>query len=215
MNFLQPSLPGVFTGNNTSAVNGSLWTIKLEIGFYIIVPIIAYILLKLKNKKRINIFLACLYVSGYVYNFICLYISNRWKIAFYGELAHQLPAFIQFFAVGIFCAINYELVHKNIKYLITPGIIILIVYYTTRNEYLLPLGLGIIIIFIGFNFKQLNSIGQTGDYSYGVYIFHFPIIQILITSGYFEANKNIALLIVIGTVFSVAYLSWHFIEKGI
>lgn len=59
MNFLQPSLPGVFDGH---PVNGSLWTIKLEIGFYITVPIIAYVFNKCKTKKRINIFLAGLYV---------------------------------------------------------------------------------------------------------------------------------------------------------
>jgi peptidoglycan/LPS O-acetylase OafA/YrhL len=89
------------------------------------------------------------------------------------------------------------------------------VYYTIGNEYLLPIGLGIIIMFIGFNFPQINNIGKIGDYSYGVYIFHFPIIQTLISFGYFNLNKNIALLIVIGTVFSVSYLSWHFLEKKI
>ena len=219
MNFLQPSLPGVFTGNNNlqavNAVNGSLWTIKLEIGFYIIVPIIAYILYKLKTKRRINVFLAILYIFGYVYNFICLLIYKKTLNRFIEELAHQLPGFIQYFAVGIFCVINYDIIHKYDKYLIIPGIIILAIYYMIGNEYLLPIGLGIIIMFIGFNFSKINNIGKIGDYSYGIYIFHFPIIQILISFGYFNLNKDIALLVVIGTVFSVSYLSWHFLEKKI
>lgn len=219
MNFLQPSLPGVFTGNNNlqavNAVNGSLWTIKLEIGFYIIVPIIAYILYKLKIKRRINVFLAILYIFGYVYNFICLLIYKKTLNRFIEELAHQLPGFIQYFAVGIFCVINYDIIHKYDKYLIIPGIIILAIYYMIGNEYLLPIGLGIIIMFIGFNFSKINNIGKIGDYSYGIYIFHFPIIQILISFGYFNLNKDIALLVVIGTVFSVSYLSWHFLEKKI
>jgi peptidoglycan/LPS O-acetylase OafA/YrhL len=32
---------------------------------------------------------------------------------------------------------------------------------------------------------------------------------------YFKTNKNIALLLVLGTVFAVAYLSWNFLEKRI
>jgi peptidoglycan/LPS O-acetylase OafA/YrhL len=215
MNFLQPSLPGVFLENGSRAVNRSLWTIKIEIGFYIIVPIIAYILNKLKTKKRMNLFLTFLYLFGCLYNFVCLYISQKMENRFIEELAHQLPGFIQFFAVGIFCAVNYDLVNKYGKYLIIPGVIILVIYYISGNEYLLPIGLGIIIMFIGFNFHKLNNIGKNGDYSYGIYIFHFPIIQILVALGYFEINKNIALLIVIGTVFSVSYISWNFLEKKI
>jgi peptidoglycan/LPS O-acetylase OafA/YrhL len=210
MNFLHASLPGVFSGN---PVNGSLWTIKLEIGFYIIVPIIAYILNKCKTKKRINIFLACLYLFGYVYSFICLYIAEKMENRFIEELSHQLPGFIQYFAVGIFCVINYNLVRKYDKLLIIPGIIILVLYYTIGNEYLLPVGLGIIIMYIGFNFNKLNNIGKNGDYSYGAYIYHFPLIQILIALGYFKLNKYITLLIVMGTVFCMAYISWNFLER--
>jgi peptidoglycan/LPS O-acetylase OafA/YrhL len=213
MNFMQSSLPGVFIENNTQAVNGSLWTIKIEIGFYIIVPLIAYLLNRLKTKRNINLFLGFFYLFGYLYNFACLYISKKFNSRIIEELAHQLPGFIQFFAVGIFCATNHELVKKYNKWLILPSIIILAVYYITGNEYLLPIGLGIIIMFIGFNFKNLNTIGKTGDYSYGVYIFHFPIIQIMVSLGYFKINKYLALLIVIGTVFSVAYISWHFLER--
>ncbi|AEF85764.1 acyltransferase 3 [Treponema primitia ZAS-2] len=209
MNFLYPSLPGVFSGN---PVNGSLWTIKLEIGFYIIVPIIAYILNKCKTKKRINIFLACLYLSGYIYNFICLYMAKKMENRFIEELAHQLPGFIQYFAVGIFCVINYNFVRKYDKFLIIPGIIILVLYYTIGNEYLLPIGLGIIIMYIGFNFNKLNNIGKNEDYSFGVYIYHFPVIQILITLGYFKLNKYITLIIVMGTVFCMAYISWNMLE---
>jgi peptidoglycan/LPS O-acetylase OafA/YrhL len=215
MNFLEPSLPGVFMENNFQVVNGSLWTIKLEIGFYIFVPFIVYIFNRLKTKRNINIFLGSLYLFGYLYNFICLYISGKLESRFIEELAHQLPGFIQFFAVGIFYAVNFDSLKKYDKHLILPGIFIVIIYYITGNEYLLPVGLGVVIMFIGFNFRKLNNIGKLGDYSYGAYIFHHPIIQIMVALGYFRVNKNVALLIVMGIVFSVAYISWNFLEKKI
>jgi peptidoglycan/LPS O-acetylase OafA/YrhL len=80
---------------------------------------------------------------------------------------------------------------------------------------LFPIALGTITMFIAFNFSKLNSIGKNGDYSYGVYIFHFPLIQIFITFGCFQVNKNISILIIIGVVFSIAYISWHFLEKKV
>jgi peptidoglycan/LPS O-acetylase OafA/YrhL len=215
MNFLQPSLPGVFIKNNIAAVNGSLWTIKLEIAFYVVVPIIAYILDKCKTKKRMNILLACLYVIGYIYNLVGLYISNKLTNEFVGEAIFQLTGFCSYFLVGIFCAINYGVIRRYDRYIIMPAIGIVVLYYIFGNEFLLPIGLGIIIMYISFNFSKLNNIGKNGDYSYGVYIFHFPLIQILITLGFFEINKNAVLLLVLGTVFSMAYLSWHFLEKKV
>ena len=215
LNFLQPSLPGVFAENRLQAVNGSLWTIKVEVCFYVILPIIGHLMSKLKTKFRMNLLLCFLYVFGLAYKFLCLHIAEKSGNKIFVELSRQLPGAIQYFAVGIFCAVNYELIRKYEKYLVVPAIIIVAIYYALGNWYLLPIGLGVIVMYIGFNFKRLNGIGKIGDYSYGVYIFHFPIIQILTSLGYFKLNKDVTLLVVLGLVFSISYLSWHFLEKKV
>lgn len=51
LNFIHPTLPGVFEGLALGgSVNGSLWTIKVELGFYVILPFIIY----LTNKVSRN-----------------------------------------------------------------------------------------------------------------------------------------------------------------
>jgi peptidoglycan/LPS O-acetylase OafA/YrhL len=150
MNFLQPSLPGGFSDNPSNPVNGSLWTIKLEIGFYILVPIIAMILNKCKTKKQANIFLCCIYIVGYIYRFVFDYLFSLTQNNFIGEFGHQLPGYIQYFTMGMFCAINYEFVRKYEKHLILPAVALIVLHYIMKTDYLLPLALGIIIMFIAF-----------------------------------------------------------------
>lgn len=51
LNFIQPNLPGVFEGLALNgSVNGSLWTIKIEIGFYILLPFIVFAVKKMHEK---------------------------------------------------------------------------------------------------------------------------------------------------------------------
>ncbi|MEQ9315317.1 MAG: acyltransferase family protein, partial [Henriciella sp.] len=41
LNFLSPDLPGLFDANRFTEVNGALWTLKIEVMFYIGLPVLA------------------------------------------------------------------------------------------------------------------------------------------------------------------------------
>ena len=41
---MEPNLPGVFAGNTVTEVNGALWTLKIEVMFYLILPLLVWLL---------------------------------------------------------------------------------------------------------------------------------------------------------------------------
>jgi peptidoglycan/LPS O-acetylase OafA/YrhL len=175
-----------------------------------------YVLCRLKTHKRINIALGAAYIFGFLYSCLWAFIASKSD----SPLLHGIKEssdYAAYFAAGIFCMINFDWLRRRQKYIIAPGIIIVVLEYlftfNTALEFLFPAGLGAVIMFIAFNIPRLNNVGKTGDYSYGIYIFHAPLIKIFIDLGYYDLNKNAAVLTTIGTVFSIAYMSWHFLEK--
>jgi peptidoglycan/LPS O-acetylase OafA/YrhL len=88
------------------------------------------------------------------------------------------------------------------------------------NRLLVIPALVYVTTFVGLTRMPLPSVFHKGDYSYGVYLYHEPFLQILITlaPGLFLIPKTgaIALYAVgICAAMGVAVISWHMIEKPI
>lgn len=204
-NYLQPCLPGVFQTNAICAVNGALWTIKIEEAFYLLLPVFYWLV---KNKK-INIFV----LSGIVYVGSVTYFNYFVAIDHY-RIAKQLPGALAFFVVGILFYKNFSYLLKQKHYVIVPCLVLFFLeQYVWGTHFLKPITYGFMVFYFAYGFSFLNNFGKYGDFTYGIYIYHFPLIQLAVFLGLFHSNKPFLVgVLVLLTTLVLAVLSWHLLE---
>lgn len=209
LNFLHLGLPEVFTTNQLQAVNGSLWTIKIEVAFYFTVPFIVYLFRWLKP----NNVLILIFILSAAYYYLMGYLAVTKQLQYFYVLQRQLPGQMMFFSGG--ALLYYNLKHfKTYAHLyFIAGILCYLLLYSISFYLLYVLSLSIIVIYFAISFPYMGHISKYGDLSYGIYIWHFPIIQTFIALNLFERFPQSALMLLIGIVLFISWLSWHLVEK--
>ncbi|MEO0686509.1 MAG: acyltransferase, partial [Cyanobacteria bacterium J06649_11] len=183
LNFLQPSLPGVFTELEFQSVNMSLWTIKVEVMFYLAVPFIAYVLDKTNRAWG----MLAIYLGSILYSTTVMTLSDRLGDGFVTQLEQQLPGQLAFFISGAFLYCFYEGFRQHIFSALAIASLILVVHnFVVELYFAYPLALAILVIYFCLIFKYLGNFGKYGDFSYGIYIWHFPILLLLDHFNLFE-----------------------------
>jgi peptidoglycan/LPS O-acetylase OafA/YrhL len=209
LNFLQPTLPGVFVDHHIPAVNGALWTIKIELMFYCCVPIIFFIMSKI---NRVFTFFS-IYLSSVIYSVLLTYIYAKTGHELYDRLERQLPGQLCFFVSGGFLYMYYSKIMKYNFILLFISILIVVIHKYYFNLYLLyPFTLAFIVIYFANIFPCLGKFGKFGDFSFGIYIWHFPVLQTLIKYELFS-NKLFGFTLFITVTFLASLISWNLIEK--
>lgn len=207
-NFLKPCVNYVFTSNLYCAVNGALWTIKVELMFYAFVPILFY-LLRNRTKTIKNIALIA------IYGLSIFYFGYVVRLEKY-ELARQLPGVLCYFISGILLYLNIDFFKKWILYLLPVAIAIIYAEKAMLIQNILtPFALGICIFWFAFSNIPLKNFAKYGDFSYGIYLVHFPIVQIFVQEHLFEKYSYYAFFLCIILVLLFSVLIWNLIEKPI
>jgi len=204
-NYLEPCLPGVFETNKFCAVNGALWTIKVEEAFYLLVPLFYWFV----RSKKFNFYLliVIVYLLSVFYYMYFLSIDNY-------RIAKQLPGALAFFATGIVFYKNFSLLQKWKDYIIIPCLIVFFLeQYILKTQLLKPVAFGFMVFYITYSFKFLNNFGKYGDFTYGIYIYHFPLIQLFVSLGLFNKYPSfLVCVLVLMLTLVLSILSWYLIE---
>ncbi len=206
LNFMSPNLPGVFEENLISAVNGALWTLKIEVLFYLSVPLIVWLSLKL---GRIKVFLTLYFLS-----FLYIHLLNLFHIPHAEELMRQLPGQLPYFLSGGLIYYYFGYFRQSAHWLLVLSLIVIIFNEGGAILKLIePLPLAIIVSYLAYIFHYLGNFAKYGDFSYGIYILHFPILQTLVQWGLFNSSPYLAFCLALVFVLAGAFLLWHLVEK--
>jgi peptidoglycan/LPS O-acetylase OafA/YrhL len=218
LNFLAPSLPGVFTSNSISAVNGALWTLKIEVAFYLFVPVMHFLCRRFGPKKIIGaIFcLSCIWKYGFAWlasmagsRSIYSLDSSR---SIYSQMEVQFPAQLVYFSAGILILLYFDTLKLHFRSIacITACLFYFDHWFTAGTLDVLWIS-GIVFVF-GF-WRYFGNFSKYGDFSYGIYIVHWPILQVLIVFGLARLNPSVFLLVSLSLIGLAGSLMWHLVES--
>lgn len=202
MNFAKPSLLGFLDGARVAAINPSLWTLKIEVMFYVSVPLIALIV-------RWNRWagLAALFFGSTAYLYLVAPLSE--------ELAKQLPGQLRFFIAGMACRMFMVPVPtrswERIAFAVAGATGLLFAQTFDNSPSLAALQPVFVGAFVVGAAALLPSLGRLPDLSYGVYLLHAPLIQLANERGWLRGDgwDMAALLLVTGLL---AWLAHHGVE---
>ena len=207
-NFSAPSLPGVFTSHFETAVNGSLWTIKIEVAFYCTVPLMVWASRRFGYRAT----LATVFVASLLWKLGFGVAAASTGVEFYARLAKQLPGQLCFFAGGAWA---YYRVREGAVMRAWPALLGALAYAATDgllHEALAPLAVTAVVRWAAIDAPRLPRVGKHGDFSYGAYLYHFPLVQVFVACGLFQWSVPAAALLLFALVAVVAVLSWYVVE---
>lgn len=210
LNFLQPTLPGVFDGTRLAAVNGALWTLKIEVMFYFAVPLLVW---SFRRFGHLPVMIV-VYVLSFVYGLILHGVEAKTGSPIYGELARQLPGQMSYFIAGTGIFYFFPVFERYVRFLIPSAVLVLLAnsFYVSPVSFLEPAAIAVLVIFFGM-FCFIGNVGKYGDFSYGIYILHFPIVQLLLHLDWFRNSPWNFLAAAVFLSVLGGVLMWHLIER--
>lgn len=205
---IEYKLPGVFESNPFQyAVNGSLWTLPYELKMYILLALVLTVLATLEKRFRFSIRfilvgIGCLALLLNIYDHFDSLTDS-----------HFLRLFTMFF-VGAAYYLNRNVIVMNTK-LFLICLVVLGLSAFNQSSFLIVylMTLPYVILFLAYcPSGKLLEFNKIGDYSYGLYVYAFPVQQALVA---IKPGIGIYEMIYYTTAitFLLAFLSWHIVEK--
>ena len=226
--YVHYNLPGVFLDLPIARVNGSLWTVPFELACYALMSIL--IVMNLLKSKWFSVGLACSYLitSAMIVHFDLLRMIDQpglrrmFSIAFVEPEAQAVTAFL----VGVIAfQFKDKIPYSRKLFIACIAFDLIIAFALNDNQGLHPamrfVLMPIIVyqtIFIGLTNVPVPGFFRTGDYSYGIYLYHQPFLQIMVVlfpgiAFSPHIGATFTFVAALPLIIAVSWLSWHVVEK--
>lgn len=216
--FVQFYNPDFLRGYGVGVLNGSLWTIPVELQFYFCLPLI-YSFLKNQYTKKILIFIFLSIILSQVYDSLNVFESL---------LIHKLFGvtvfpYLYMFLTGVLIQKNIFFIKRYLQnkfyfwlmeYMLLSLIFSWFGFKNTGNHInpILSINLALIIISFAYSCSGLSKkLLKDFDISYGIYIYHMVFVNILVSIG--SVKTIYSMFVCCLLTFSAAIISWKYIEK--
>ncbi len=205
-------LPGVFdTAPFDNSVNGSLWTLPWELRMYAFLGLFGIFTLMLNLLFKAN------WLAVAVVCFFIFCVINYFQFHFFTEIRGEKYKFFRFGTIFFYGALAYLFRSKIIfKAILFWGCVAILAIASFDHDIffiLYTLLLPYIVLYLAYIPKgKIRKYNSFGDYSYGIYIYAWPIQQLIAIS---IDNVSVIEMITLSALFTFvcAYLSWHLIES--
>jgi peptidoglycan/LPS O-acetylase OafA/YrhL len=203
------------------AVNGSIWTIKYEFLCYIAVALLGMLGI-FRRRFSVLAALACCVLT---------WATERWfthvhwptgggfrlvskLLSFTLGMPNRWPLFASYYLAGVAA----YLFRREIRfrwYLATAAAVMVVGtgwFDPSIMRALAPVLLGYLLLYAGLATQfGVHRFGAHGDFSYGIYLYAFPIQQLLVKFGHFSSGSLFLLAWPLSIL--AGFLSWNLVER--
>ena len=215
--------PSFLRGFGVGVINGALWTISVELQFYIFLPVLIWVIDHIKFRVAcLVVIIAASYLIGLwtVRNQPAVALHQHHRFSEYVDLT--IAPYLYMFLMGVLIEENFA---KILPYLKGRALILLAAYlmicFVCRNRIVIGTNhpnifpmivLALFVVSLAYSFENVSRrLLHDNDVSYGVYLYHLLVINAFVQLGWMRSYALIPAVYVL--VFLVAGLSWFFIEK--
>ncbi len=208
------TLSGIGTESAPITINGSLWTIPWEMRCYLVLFLAA--LLRLSGRERVVALLLVptllFAIVAHLPAFQALAGGDPSRGALYNLMLFD--RLWSMFALGIAALIFWPWLHRRLSWRV--ALLALVALALSVHFFPIPhlagLVTGYCVLCAGF--RTGTAAARWPDYSYGMYIYAFPVMMAIAAVAPSHSAPLLALLTAVGTV-PLAALSWHFVEHPV
>lgn len=204
-------LPGVFEKNpQPETVNAQLWTVPYELYCYLTISLLAVAGL----TRRGRTLAVAMAIISVIYVAQGILRHSRTATELYGDTVSG-PVLIFSFLAGVTLFKCRQRIPTSPWIAAAAAIVCWLLLLKPWGTMLVPLPAAYLTIYLGLLNPRRWALLSTGDYSYGIYLFGFPIQQAIAALGPWSRHWYVSLSLGGALTIIAAATSWHLLEKRV